>query len=575
MTNIEGLVNVNVLEPNQIKPFKPRLAPYDTTATLDFLVTPGTRKFSDDELDKFAQLARALTSIGYEHTNNERWAEALESYTKALFHVRNIFGSDQTRFSLREYAALMLNMAESHSRLEAPKEAILRSQQAIDLLEIDWREQLRASRERISNLWLKDELLGVAYQNMAEYLAGESRHAEAEPFIRAAYRILPTLYPLDHPVNVDNGMLMVQILNECGRSKEAGEVTERFGSVLTDAVGSTEKMRQLTENLDEEMVDKIIDTVHEKYPEFNDDEDESMVNRGREEMEEEEDEKPSAFRENDFGVQDLLAESESNAMATTTTDPSYGELDFDEMAMAQEDDADDEELAQYGDEDAEEQLSFDRALGLKIQMDPEEKALNRKYERELRNQTKLLPEDQDPLNRLLNQMNALMGEGTEKMAFNEHERVVDRDRRIRNRPSEVADNVSWRNGDLESPVDDNGEAISQATLDKMSKYMAEELEQKDMDDDKELMDEYMEKMLKIVEQMDDKETKALDEHYSLVEPILKDVMSKSDDEAAKYFNLSLKDLHQEEEELATMAKKQRPKPKEEQDDFEDINNNLE
>ncbi|EFA82240.1 hypothetical protein PPL_04663 [Heterostelium album PN500] len=599
-------LNVNFVKPNDIKPFKPRLPPYETSATLDFLIIANQKEFSEEEIEKFSKLAKALSSIGFQHQSEEKWKEALESYNKALLYIRNLFGGGldhQHHFSLREYAALILNMGEANSRLENMDEAVLRSKQAIDLLEIDWREQVRASPkdETLKTMWLKDEMLGIAYFNHAEYLAFHSRHEEAEPFIRNANRILSKLYPLDHPVNVDCGVLMVEILNETGRTMELDKMTDQYGNVLTDALGVTDQLKSVYEKLDEGMMDKIIETVEQKFPGFieqheGNQEEMEAAERALEAGEEYNYDLPetSMYREKDFGIEDVLfaAADTSRANRRTSMDDTevepdepgisqtvsklselaevekqrFGEDEFDQL---QDDDLDidDEELDNENDDEIHE---IERMSGFKLSMDDKERYLQKKYSREFDQATNLLPDDV-PINRLINKFDRILTEGSNKVAEIENERIIDRDRRIKNRPADVMDQVLWENGEIVTPTDEQGEPISQASMHKMGKYLSEELAEHEMDEDEEVMEESLGKLMNMVRNMSGEEQKELDENFRNIAPLLGMMTSKkaNSTKVSELFNRSLTDLERDQELYNEMIRERQEENDYDEDEYEE------
>ncbi|GAM17759.1 hypothetical protein SAMD00019534_009340 [Acytostelium subglobosum LB1] len=608
-------ININVIKPTDTKPYAPRLPPYETSATLDFLITPNQKEFSSQELDKFSNLARAMTSIGYEHQSSEHWKESLESYNKALLYIRNIFGSraQYTGYSLREYAALMINLAESHSRLDQMDDALNRSRQAVDLLEVDWRDTVMAApnveRDALRRQWVKDEMLGIAYSNHAEYLAFHGKYHEAEPFARSAHKILGLLFPLDHPVNVDLGILLVQVLNETGRSQELDRVSDLYGDILTNAIGTTENMQATYDKLDEQLVDKVLESVKQRYPGFLEAEEakflEEEKNNPDADEDEDEDEDDEAaheqelinqkiYGEPDFGVHDLLYASnvdtrsaltrkgaslddgeDTGTEPATQDQPDLEEESIDQLLMEHED-IEDHELEKYGDEDQAEERELDQQLGFKVRLDPEESQLNKIYEMKLGGFLNL-PEEgtgAEPLNRLVNNMDRILTEGEEVSSRLEFERMVDRDRRIKNRPSQVVDEVRWDEGEITTPTEEDGEPISQAAMDKMGRYLSEEFSQHDMEEENEAMDQQMEKMMRMIENMTPEEERQLDEEFKAIGPVMHGLFGSDsgDVDPSKFFNTSLKELEREERQRLE-KEENKENDDDDDDDYSYLNNN--
>ncbi|KAM9982852.1 hypothetical protein ACTFIZ_007385 [Dictyostelium cf. discoideum] len=287
-TNENGY-KFNFINPDSIAPFKPRHLPYETQTDLDFLVPPGLAPIESSEtLNKYLKLAKALSAIGYEHQENEKWEEALESYNKALFYIRNIFASEKTRdkIDLRDFALLLSNSAESYSRVDKMTDAMTRSKQSIDLLEVYWKNQVlqfSSTKPTIRSMWKKDEMLGVFCSNYAEYLIFDNKFEEAESYLVRAHEILEKIYPLNHPINIEIGISLVKVLNEMGRSKEVETIFEKYGDTITDAMGKTEEFKHISEKVETDIKHQMIEQIKEQYPElgldhkdFEDDDDEDI-----------------------------------------------------------------------------------------------------------------------------------------------------------------------------------------------------------------------------------------------------------------------------------------------------------
>ncbi|EGG16433.1 hypothetical protein DFA_08971 [Cavenderia fasciculata] len=635
-------VNVNFIEPENVKPFKPRLAPYHTQATLDFLITPGQRQFSRDEIDKFVNLAKALSSIGYEHQTEGRYKEAMESYNKALLNVRNVIGQDRNRISLREYAVLMINMAETHSRMDNVDDAILRSKQAIDLLEIDWRNQYDMEQEKqkqqeeleqqalksgkklnnkrsigntltsqttstVRKSWVKDELLGVAYQNHAEYLVYKQRYPESEPFIRVAHGILTKLYPLDHPVNVDNGMMLIQVLNENARHEEVKKVNDKYGSILMDSMGKENEKNEtaIYEQMNEGMMTSLENSIREKYPGVLEEHEQEAERLAQEianekgtskelqalkelaelqELEEQEDEyldeeeeelERNQFAEPQFHQDDLQALEEE--VYSLSSKQKYGETLSTASKLEQEliDDGtiEDSELSKYAEDEEAEEEAHDEFMR---EISQEEQELGKKYQSHL-DKPLVSPEElKYPSDFVLNKLDALLSKGVEEYSAFERAKMIDRDRRIKNKASDVIDQVFSEDGHITTPTTDSGEPISQSNLQKIGQYHAEELIQPDMEEEKELMESYMSKILKLTENIDAQEMSDIEDKFKDIEPLLAQFAKADDQQAKKLFNFSFQDVEQEEEqdrqererERETEKKQEKKKSKSKSSQFE-------
>eukprot|EP01132_Coremiostelium_polycephalum_P003335 gene3335-4180_t len=265
-------LKINYYNPDNVKEYVPRPPPYETTSSLDFIVPQASPDTIMDRetIEKNQKLSKALMAIAYEHQTNDRWEEALEAYNKCIFYTRSILASDRKRSNIRDYAIQLANSAESLVRLDRDEEALVRCKQSVELLEVYWKHQVKAN-PNLKDRWMNDEMLGIAYSNYGEYLVTQfdDRYEEAEPYIRTAHQILSKMYPLDHPINVDLGMILIRVLNECGRPYEVNQIFELYGNTLTDAIGKTEELQSIQENVNKQLIDQLKDKIKEEYPDLN------------------------------------------------------------------------------------------------------------------------------------------------------------------------------------------------------------------------------------------------------------------------------------------------------------------
>ncbi|KAM9953153.1 hypothetical protein ACTFIR_008214 [Dictyostelium discoideum] len=619
-TNENGY-KFNFINPDSVAPFKPRHLPYETTTDLDFLVPPGLTPIESSEtLNKYLKLAKALSAIGFEHQENEKWEEALESYNKALFYIRNIFASEKTRdkIDLRDFALLLSNSAESYSRVDKMTDAMTRSKQSIDLLEVYWKNQVlqfSSSKPSIRSMWKKDEMLGVFCSNYSEYLIFDNKFEEAEPYLVRAHEILEKIYPLNHPVNIEIGISLVKVLNEMGRSKEVEKIFDKYGDTITDAMGKTEEFKHISEKVETDIKHQMIEQIKEQYPEldldhkdFEDDDEEDIErnkylddkerlnqyiennngdlieydengnltfknNKNRKDDQDDDDDEDnnikvkSKYSELEFDINDLLLleqdkiESKQQEMEIRKQKRNNGELldqeeddddddenlqfkerDFDELNNEDDEDDFDLDFGDEGDEDEGDREDLGRE-----EIHPREEMLNIKLEQDedlMKQKGIKVFSTRKPLGNVLNEFDSLFDEATEKYTEIQNERVIDREERLINKHSGIPEKVIYKDGKIITPTDKHGEPISQGAIDKWGKFYAEDLIQEDINEEEDVLNDYIGKMGNLMESMSKKESDQLDKEFKSMYPKFKKLLSQPNPE--KYLNTSLMDVEEDE-----------------------------
>ncbi|KAF2072177.1 hypothetical protein CYY_006497 [Polysphondylium violaceum] len=562
----ENQLKINTVNPQDAPLFIARPPPYECTTDLEFMVLPDQKKITDIQtIERYLNLAKGLSAVGYEHQEKERWQEALESYNKALLYVRNVFASDKTKIDLRDYAVLLTNSAESLTRLEKDDEALIRSKQAVDLMEVHWREFYKRHRHLTNRThWLGDEFLGIAYYNYAEGLCVASRYFEAEPFIKRAQEICNRIYPLDHPVNVDIASLLIKVLNENHRGKEAGKAMEKFYPHIEKTLNiSDEEKQAMSEKIDKDLEKQVVELFKQQYPEIEFTEEELNTINLEQDIkdqfnikEKEKEEKvvyPTKYKEHEFDVEDLLlvAQEEFEERQSSVAKSKQQE----DAAQHVEQDFEDEDVQDLKEEFREDEYDYEEDDDLDVgeyEMDPREKYLQEKAEEEERlriERGETLFSPKEPLGETMNLFDQMLTETADKYEMLRDQRELEMEQRILGRKPKTMDQISYEDNRITSKTDKYGNPLNPDAIDKLAQYQLEDDLKIDQDQEDEVLEDTMERMADLMDKIPESEHKLLDAKMKHLFPALEMIMKSGD--PSKYLNTSHMD---QEEDLENFSK---------------------